>query len=179
MDFFDEPRLIKETGVEGKVAAIIEPLIKQLGFRLIRIIFLNRVTLQIMAESLFGILTIRDCERISRAISPVLDVANLIKAHYCLEVSSPGIDRPLVRKSDFLNGSGHLAKIHTSVMLHGRRKFCGKIADSNDESFLLDDGLNQEVRISYSDLCGAHLILTDSLIRDVFCKEKRMRSAPG
>src|SRR6201985_2642926 len=105
-----EPRLIVEPGVAARVAAVVEPTIEGLGYRLVRVRIsgLSGCTVQIMAERPDGSMTIDDCEALSRALSPVLDVANLIERAYRLEISSPGIDRPLVRKSDFDRYAGHL-----------------------------------------------------------------------
>src|ERR1700731_3829369 len=107
-----EPRLIAEQGVAAGVAAIAEPVLASLGFRLgrVRISGLSGCTIQIMAERADGTMTIDDCEAISRALSPVLDVADPVDASYRLEVSSPGIDRPLVRRSDFERLAGHEIK---------------------------------------------------------------------
>ena len=98
-----EPRLITEPGLPARVAAIAEPVIEQLGYRLVRVRVsaAEGCTVQIMAERPDGSMTVEDCESVSRALSPVLDVADPIERAYRLEISSPGIDRPLVRKSDF------------------------------------------------------------------------------
>ncbi|MEO1746047.1 MAG: ribosome maturation factor RimP, partial [Pseudomonadota bacterium] len=99
----DEPRIITETGVDAKVATIIEPLLNSEGYRLVRVRLsgMNGLTLQVMAERQDGTMTVEDCEKMSRSISPLLDVEDPIDKAYHLEMSSPGIDRPLVRKSDF------------------------------------------------------------------------------
>ena len=96
-------RIIVEEGLEGRIAAIVEPVIEQLGYRLVRIRMsgLNGTTLQIMAERPDGTMTVEDCEAVSRGVSPVLDVEDPLDRAYHLEVSSPGIDRPLVRRQDF------------------------------------------------------------------------------
>src|SRR5882672_8722981 len=104
-----DPRLLLEQGPAARVAAIAEPVIAGLGFRLVRVRVsgLSGCTVQIMAERADGTMTIDDCEAISRALSPVLDVADPIERAYRLEISSPGIDRPLVRRSDFERFAGH------------------------------------------------------------------------
>ncbi|HET7806472.1 MAG TPA: ribosome maturation factor RimP, partial [Pseudolabrys sp.] len=109
----DEPRLIVEPGLPARVAAIVEPVLQQLGFRLVRVRVSGAegCTVQIMAERPDGSMSVEDCEEVSRAISPVLDVADPIDRAYRLEISSPGIDRPLVRKSDFDRYAGHLVRI--------------------------------------------------------------------
>src|SRR5215813_12507788 len=125
-----EPRLIVEQGVAARVAAIAEPVIEGLGLRLVRVKIsgLAGCTVQVMAERPDGTMTIEDCETVSRALSPVLDVADPIERAYRLEISSPGIDRPLVRKSDFERYTGHVAKIETSMPIQGRKRFRGVLA---------------------------------------------------
>src|SRR5712675_2154201 len=112
-DAQSDPRLIVEQGVAARVAAVAEPVIVGLGFRLVRVRVSGSAgcTVQIMAERSDGTMTIEDCETVSRALSPVLDVADPVDRAYRLEISSPGIDRPLVRRSDFERYAGHLVKI--------------------------------------------------------------------
>src|SRR5439155_26546967 len=105
-----EQRLTRETGPALLVAKLVEPVLEGLGFRLVRV-KMSGSTLQIMAERPDGTFSIDDCEQVSRAISPLLDVADVIASRYHLEVSSPGIDRPLVRASDFEAWAGHEAKV--------------------------------------------------------------------
>ncbi|RCL00212.1 MAG: ribosome maturation factor RimP [Candidatus Tokpelaia sp. JSC189] len=169
----DEPRLTQETGVEGRVAAVIEPVLKPSGYRLVRVRLsrLSGLTLQIMAERADGIMTIEDCELVSRTISPVLDAEDLIDRQYHLEVSSPGIDRPLVRKSDFANWQGYIVKAETSVMIGSRKKFHGHITNVDSEGFGIETneiayGEILVVRIPFINLTKARLVLTDKLIRD-------------
>src|ERR1044071_6057363 len=109
----NEPRLITEPGLPARVAAIAEPVLEGLGFRLVRGkgSGAEGCTVQIMAERPDGTMTVEDCEEASRALSPVLDVADPIERAYRLEISSPGIDRPLVRRSDFERYAGHLVKV--------------------------------------------------------------------
>ena len=128
--FADEPRLITETGRAARVAAIAEPVLAGLGYRLVRIRIsaFAGCTVQIMAERPDGSLAIEDCEAVSRALSPVLDVTDPIEGAYRLEISSPGIDRPLVRRSDFDRYAGHLAHIEMSAPIDGRRRFRGQLA---------------------------------------------------
>src|SRR5690348_17582911 len=123
----DEPRLITEPGLPARVAAIVEPIVEQLGYRLVRVRVSGAegCTVQIMAERPDGTMTVEDCEMVSRALSPVLDVADPIDRAYRLEISSPGMDRPLVRRSDFERHAGHLVKIEMDVPHDGRRRFRG------------------------------------------------------
>src|SRR5579875_4185496 len=131
-----EPRLIAEPGLAARIAAIAEPVIADLGYRLVRV-KISRAegcTVQIMAERPDGGMTVEDCETVSRALSPVLDVADPIDRTYRLEISSPGIDRPLVRKSDFDRHAGHLARIEMAMPVNGRKRFRGHIAGTQGEA---------------------------------------------
>lgn len=178
----DEKRLFEENGVEARIAALIAPVLKPLGYRIVRIRLsgLNGLTLQIMVERADGTLTIENCEEVSGIVSPILDVEDIIERKYHLEVSSPGIDRPLVRKSDFLRWQGHIAKVETGVVIDGRRKFRGTINGVDPEGFTLDTdkaayGEEMSVRIPYTDITDARLVLTDDLIRDALAKDKALR----
>src|SRR6201996_5992771 len=124
-----EPRLVVEPGVAARVSAIAGPVLQQLGYRLVRIRVSGEAgcTVQVMAERPDGSMQIEDCETVSRALSPVLDIADPIDRAYRLEISSPGIDRPLVRRSDFERYSGHLVKIEMTVASHGRKRFRGML----------------------------------------------------
>src|SRR6187431_1857649 len=132
----NEKRYVKETGLEQRIAAIVEPVANDLGYSLVRIKVTqeNGCTLQIMAEDANGRFTITDCERLSKDLSPVLDVEDPIDREYHLEVSSPGIDRPLVRARDFRTYAGHEAKIELSDLLDGRKRFRGFIVDADEEA---------------------------------------------
>jgi ribosome maturation factor RimP len=142
----------------------------------------NGMTLQIMAERTDGTMTVEDCEEISKAISPVLDVEDPIDKAYHLEVSSPGIDRPMVRKSDFFRWQGHLLKCETSVLVDGRKRFRGKIVSVDDDGFRLERdqvayGEEPVVVIPFTTLSEARLILTDDLIRDALTADKKAKAA--
>src|SRR5512141_3518233 len=128
--FETEPRLIAEPGLSARVAHVAEPVIEQLGYRLVRIRVsaAEGCTVQIMAERPDGSMTVEDCETISRALSPVLDMADPVDRAYRLEISSPGIDRPLVRRSDFERFTGHLVKIEMAIAHQGRKRFRGHLA---------------------------------------------------
>lgn len=175
----DEPRLFEETGVEARIVALVEPVLRQMAFRIVRVRLsgLNGSTLQIMAERDDGSMSIDDCEQLSRAVSSLLDVEDLISHEYHLEISSPGIDRPLVRKSDFKNWQNHLGKFETTTIINGRKKFRGFIKDVNEEGFIIEaeDKENGDVRVRYDDIAGAHLVLTDELIKDALAKDKALR----
>ena len=179
-----EPRLITETGIDARIAAIIEPTIEGMGYQLVRVKLSgqNGFTLQIMAELPDGTMTVDDCEKLSMAISPVLDVEDPIDKAYHFEVSSPGIDRPMVRKSDFTRWSGHLVKCETSVTVEGRKRFRGKIKSVSDDGFVIERDQPAkdeaaEAAIPFSALAEARLILTDDLIRDALKADKAARMA--
>ena len=124
---FAEPRLIVEPGLPARIAALAEPVLAGLGFRLVRVRVTGEAgcTVQIMAERPDGTMSVEDCEAVSRDLSPVLDASDPVESAYRLEISSPGIDRPLVRKSDFDRYAGHSVKIETAVPVEGRRRFKG------------------------------------------------------
>ncbi len=182
----DEKRLVTETGLDARVAQLIEPALNSEGFRLVRVRSsgLNGMTLQIMAERADGTMTVEDCEQLSRMVSPILDVEDPIDRNYHLEVSSPGIDRPLVRKSDFAKWRGHVAKIETAVLVGGRRRFRGTITDVDTaELVLFRDkpamGEDNTATIPFSAIADARLILTDDLIRASLKADKVAREARG
>jgi ribosome maturation factor RimP len=174
----EEPRLIVEPGLPARVAAIIEPVLHQLGFRLVRVRVSGAegCTVQIMAERPDGSMTVEDCEEVSRAVSPVLDVADPIERAYRLEISSPGIDRPLVRKSDFDRYAGHLVRIEMSMPVEGRKRFKGTLAGTEGEAarLLRDDaeGEDATVLLPIEDMGEAKLVLTDELVTEALRREK-------
>src|SRR5690348_16159249 len=168
-----EPRLIVEPGLGARVATIVEPVLEQLSFRLVRVRIsgMDGCTVQIMAERPDGTMLIDDCEAVSRALSPVLDVADPIERAYRLEISSPGIDRPLVRRSDFERHAGHLVKIEMAVGAHGRKRFRGMIAgvEGNAVRIRRDDVKAEEeaeVLLVMNEIADARLVLTDELIAE-------------
>ena len=175
----DEPRLISEPGLPARVAAIIEPVIEQLGYRLVRVRVSGAegCTVQIMAERPDGTMTVEHCEAVSRALSPVLDVADPIEQAYRLEISSPGIDRPLVRRSDFERYAGHLAKIETAIPFEGRKRFRGMLAGTEGDAVRIrrDDageGEPAEVVLPIEEMREAKLVLTDELVTEALRREK-------
>jgi ribosome maturation factor RimP len=168
-----EPRLVVEPGVAARVSAIAGPVLQQMGYRLVRIRISGEAgcTVQIMAERPDGSMQIEDCEAISRALSPVLDIADPIDRAYRLEISSPGIDRPLVRRSDFARFAGHLVKIEMAVARQGRKRFRGILGGVEGEAVRLhrDDapsGEEAEVLLVLEDIAEARLVLTDELIAE-------------
>jgi len=175
----NEPRLITEPGLSARVANIAEPVLEQLGYRLVRVRVSGAegCTVQIMAERPDGTMTVEDCEAVSRALSPVLDVTDPIEKAYRLEISSPGIDRPLVRKSDFDRYVGHLVRIEMAVPVGGRKRFRGHITGTDGDMAMLrrDDareGDEADVLLPMSDMGEAKLVLTDELVTEALRREK-------
>ncbi len=167
----DEPRLIGEKGVAARVAAIAAPVLQGLGFRLVRVRVSGRdgCTVQVMAERPDGTFQIEDCEAASRLLSPTLDVEDPIQTAYRLELSSPGIDRPLVRRSDFKRNAGHEIKIEMDVPVEGRKRFRGMLlgADGDYAKIRIDaEGGAQEIRVPIGDMGEAKLVLTDALVAE-------------
>lgn len=174
-----EARIIIETGLDRRIAEIIEPVLVGMGFKLVRVRLMNQngLTLQVMAERNDGTMTVTDCEEVSMAISPVLDVEDPVDKAYHLEVSSPGIDRPMVRKSDFERWQGHIVKCETSILVDNRKRFRGKITEVDTDGFTLERdqvayGEEPRVKIPFYTLSEAKLILTDDLIRDALRADK-------
>jgi ribosome maturation factor RimP len=179
-----DDRLIRETGVDARVAEIIRPVIASCGYRLVRVRLLgqNGLTLQIMAEREDGTMDVDGCEEISRAISPVLDVEDPIDKAYYLEVSSPGIDRPLVRKFDFEVAIGHIVKLETAVMVADRKRFRGRITATDENGITLERdqasyGDSPVVSIPWDTISDARLILTDELIDESLKRDKAAKKA--
>jgi len=131
----EDRRFVRETGPERAIADLAEPMLEELGFRLVRVKISGRDggTVQIMAERPTGEMTVEDCATISRRLSPVLDAYDPVPGRYNLEISSPGIDRPLVRPSDFALWAGHEAKVELKEPVDGRKRFRGRIEDVIDD----------------------------------------------
>jgi ribosome maturation factor RimP len=172
-DLLAEPRLVVEPGVAARVSAVAGPVLQGMGYRLVRVRITSEAgcTVQIMAERPDGSMQIEDCEAVSRALSPVLDIADPIDRAYRLEISSPGIDRPLVRRSDFERHAGHVAKIEMAVAHQGRKRFRGTLEGVAGEAVRLhrDDapvGEDADVLLTITDIADAKLVLTDELIAE-------------
>ncbi len=166
-----EPRVIAEQGVAARVASLAEPVLAGLGFRLVRVRIsgLAGCTVQIMAERPDGSMSIEDCEAASRALSPVLDVADPIDRAYRLEISSPGLDRPLVRRSDFERYAGSDVRIEMAVPVDGRRRFRGVLLGIRDDGAHLRHsdaapGEAEEVVLPIEEMSEAKIMLSDALI---------------
>jgi ribosome maturation factor RimP len=172
-DLIAEPRLVVEPGMAARVAAVATPVLEGMGYRLVRIRVTGEAgcTVQIMAERPDGTMLIEDCEAVSKALSPVMDVADPIQRAYRLEISSPGIDRPLVRRSDFERYTGHLVKIDMAVPHEGRKRFRGILhgVEGNGVRLVRDDvreGQDRDVLLVMEDIADARLVLTDELIAE-------------
>jgi ribosome maturation factor RimP len=181
-----EPRLIIEPGLAARVAAITEPVIGDLGYRLVRVRISGEAgcTVQVMAERPDGSMTVEDCEAVSRALSPVLDVTDPMDRPYRLEISSPGMDRPLVRRSDFERYAGHLLKIEMAVAAEGRKRFRGTLLGVEGDSARLnrDDakaGEQAQVLLPIEDMAEAKLVLTDALIAEALRRSKAQAAEPA
>jgi ribosome maturation factor RimP len=184
----DTRRFLRETGVAADIAAIVEPVLEDLGFRLVRVKVQGGGTadriVQLMTERPDGSITIDDCEAISKSISPVLDVADPISGTYRLEISSPGIDRPLVRPSDFEDWSGHEARIELTEPVGGRKRFKGVLEGFEDGEVRIqaDTGEHgiQLLGLPVHLISDAKLVLTDELIREALARAKERHSTrPG
>jgi ribosome maturation factor RimP len=164
-----EMRLSKETGPAARIAAMAEPVLDSMGFRLVRVKMFGN-TVQIMGERPDGTFSIGDCEKFSRDFSPMMDVADVISAKYMLEVSSPGIDRPLVRAGDFESWAGHQVKIEMAVPVAGRKRFRGELEGFHEGEVRLfidnPEGGSEPllVGLPFADIAEANLVLTDELI---------------
>jgi ribosome maturation factor RimP len=183
-----ERRLIADSGLAARVAAIAEPVLEGLGLRLVRVRVSGSsgCTVQVMAERPDGSMSIEDCELASRTLSPALDVADPIEKAYRLEISSPGLDRPLVRKSDFDRYTGHLVRIEMAVPIEGRKRFRG-ILNGTQRTELGDatrlhrddaaEGEAADVLLPIEEMSEAKLVLTDDLVTDALRKEKAAERA--
>jgi ribosome maturation factor RimP len=179
-------RFILESGLAAQFAAVVEPTIIDLGFRLVRVMVSGKEgkTVQIMAERPDGSMTVDDCETISKQVSPVLDVNEVLAGAYRLEVSSPGIDRPLVRPSDFEDWQGNEAKVELSEAVDGRRRFKGRLEGFEDGEVLMlcdVEGLGPKILgFPVHLVTDAKLVLTDELIREALTRAKKGKSTrPG
>jgi ribosome maturation factor RimP len=178
----DEARLIEDSGASQRVGRIAAQVARDLGYRLVRVKIsaAGGATVQIMAERPDGTMSIEDCERLSQALSPAFDVEEPMTQAYRLEISSPGIDRPLVRESDFARAIGHEARVEMAVAINGRKRFRGRleaVAPGSDGplarmALIADDKSETEVELPIGGMAEARLVLTDDLIRAVLKREK-------
>jgi ribosome maturation factor RimP len=169
--------LIAKTAIDRRLAEIISPVIEDLGFELIRVRLQGgkTATLQIMADRPDGGINVDDCADISTAVSAVLDVEDPIEDNYHLEVSSPGIDRPLTRLRDFATFEGYEARLETSQPIDGRKRFKGILAGVEGDEVLLnidETGEVQTIGLNFDWLSDAKLVLTDDLIAEMLRQKK-------
>ena len=169
--------LIAKTAIDRRLADIITPVIEGMGFELVRVRLMGGKTriLQIMADRPEGGIIVDDCGQISTAVSAVLDVEDPIEENYTLEVSSPGIDRPLTRLKDFEMWKGWEARIETSELIDGRRRFKGNLAGVEDNEVLIEieeHGEEVTIGLQFDWLSDAKLILTDDLIAEMLRQKK-------
>ena len=165
--------LIAKAAIDRRMAEIITPVIEDLGYELVRIRLMSgkESILQIMADKPEGGIEVDDCALISTAVSAILDVEDLILDSYTLEVSSPGIDRPLTRIKDFDNFEGYEAKLETDELIDGRRRFKGMLAGTEGDEVLINltEGT---VGLKFDWLSDAKLVLTDDLIKEMLRQRK-------
>jgi ribosome maturation factor RimP len=198
----DEPRLIEETGVAARVAHVAQPVLTRLGYRLVRVKLSAQagMTVQIMAERPDGSMNLNDCEIVSAALSPLLDVEEPVKGAYRLEISSPGIDRLLVRVSDFRRAFAREARIEMTIGVSGRKRFRGWVNEVEGEGRSAvvtlersDAKLGEAIKaeLLLRDVAEARLILSEALIRqslraakasrgqDASVEDEARKAAPG
>ena len=165
--------LIAKSGVEKKLLELINPIIIDMGFELVRLRLMSskEVTLQIMVARPDGFINVDECADVSTAISALLDVEDPIIDSYSLEVSSPGIDRPLTRIKDFEEFEGYDARLETLELIDGRKRFKGTLAGTNGSEIMinLDEGT---IGLEFEWLAEAKLILTDELIKEMLRQRK-------
>ena len=159
--------MIAKAAIDKRMAQIVQPVIEDLGFELVRVRLMSgkKTTLQIMADRPGGGIEVDDCAVISTAVSATLDVEDPVEGEYALEVSSPGIDRPLTRLKDFEIWEGYEAKIETTDLIDGRKRFRGELRGVQDNEVLIDitEGV---IGLQFDWLSEAKLVLTDELIAE-------------
>jgi ribosome maturation factor RimP len=172
-------RFLREAGPAAELAALVEPVLEDMGFRLVRIAMSKRDggTIQIMADKAGGSINVDDCAQISRRISPLLDAHDPIEGRYYLEVSTPGIDRILVRPSDFEDWASYEVKVEVKELIDGRRRFRGILEGYADGEMRLEVKLDEQsepqvIGIPVELISDAKLVLTDELIRASLAKAK-------
>ena len=159
--------MVAKAAIDRRLAEIVLPTVEGMGFRLVRLRLMGgkNITLQIMAEREDGSMEVEDCAGLSRALSAVLDVEDPIEREYALEVSSPGIDRPLTQLTDFDRWEGNEAKIETAELIDGRKRFKGVLAGIEGSEVLIDTELGT-IGLEFAWLADAKLILTDELVAE-------------
>ena len=170
--------MVAKAPIDQRLAAIVQPTIEGMGFELVRLRLMagKKVTLQIMAERPDGTMEVDDCAGLSRQLSALLDVEDPISGEYTLEVSSPGIDRPLTRLADFDRWEGHEAKLETEELIDGRKRFKGMLAGTDGTEVLIeidDDRVSGTIGLEFDWLADAKLVLTDELVTESLRRSKK------
>ncbi len=172
-------RFLRETGAAAGIAALVEPVLEDMGFRLVRVVMSKRdgATIQIMVDKAGGTIVVQDCADISRRLSPLFDAHDPIKDRYYLEVSSPGIDRILVRPSDFEDWAGYEIKVELKELIDGRKRFRGILEGYADGEMRLEVKLDensepQTIGLPVELIHDAKLVLTEELIRASLARAK-------
>jgi ribosome maturation factor RimP len=172
--------LVAKAAIDRRIAGIVAPTIEGMGFEPVRIRLMSgkRTTLQIMAERPDGGIEVEDCAKISRAVSAVLDVEDPISGEYSLEVSSPGIDRPLTRLKDFERYEGYEVRVETAELIDGRRRFKGLLEGVEDGEVLIaiPEGT---IGLEFDMISDAKLVLTDALIAESLASRRAQGFEPG
>ncbi len=164
--------LVAKASMDRRIAEIITPVIEGMGFEVVRVRLMggSHQTLQIMVQRPDGTIEVDDCAEVNTTVGALLDVEDPILDAYTLEVSSPGIDRPLTRLKDFDRWQGYVAKIETTELIDGRRRFKGVLAGTEDDEVLIEidaEGGPVTIGLKFDWLSDAKLVLTEALIRDV------------
>lgn len=172
------PDMIAKAPFDQRLVELLKPTIEGMGFELVRLRLMagKKATLQVMAERPDGTMEVEDCAELSRQISAVLDVEDPIEREYALEVSSPGIDRPLTRLTDFDRWEGYEAKLETAEMIDGRKRFKGILAGTEGSEVLLeidDDRISGTIGLQFDWLADAKLVLTDELFTESLRRSKK------
>jgi ribosome maturation factor RimP len=169
-----------EGGLTERLSAVISPVVAGMGFRLVRVRFISggRPRLQVMAERPDGSMTVEDCASLSQALSAVLDVEDPIHGEYALEVSSPGIDRPLTSLEDFARFAGRTLRAELRSAQNGRRRFRGVLRGIEGQDVVIEEEGGAIVRLPFASIEEAKLVLTNELIAESLRKERRARRAP-
>lgn len=181
----EEARFIVESGVAARVAGLVEPVLESMGYRLVlvRLTGGGDAILEIMAERPDGTMTVEDCEAVSHAVSPLLDVHDTVEGSYRLQISSPGIDRPLVRPADFERWAGYEAKIELKEAISGRKRFRGPLEGfANGEVRIeieVPEAGRQIIGLPLALIASAKLVLTDKLVRDSLRRAKGSDATAG
>ena len=176
--------LIAKTAIDRRLAALIQPVIEGLGYELVRVRLMSGKTkiLQIMADRPDGGINVDDCAKISTGVSATLDVEDPIEDNYTLEVSSPGIDRPLTRLKDFDVWNGYEARVETTELIDGRRRFKGFLAGTEGDEVLItieEGGEDVTIGLNFEWLSDAKLLLTDDLIAEMLRQRKESGAFDG